>query len=309
MRIVISGASGFVGRALVRSLGDDPATEVVTLVRPSSRGAGDARHAADPRTAPWDPDRGTLDPAVVAGASAVVHLAGENVAAGRWTPARKARILESRTRGTRLVAETMAGVPEPRPALVTASAIGVYGDRGDEILDEGSAAGDGFLADVVRAWEASADPARDAGARVAHLRFGVVLGRGGGALPRMETLFRFGLGGKLGSGRQWMSWVSLRDTVAAIRFAIDRPELSGPVNVTAPEPVRNDEFTRELARVLRRPAFLPAPAFALRLVLGEMAREMLLGGQRVRPARLEEAGFRFEHARLPDALADLFAAG
>jgi hypothetical protein len=212
----------------------------------------------------------------------------------------------SRVDSTRALAATLARLRQPPPVLLVASAVGLYGSRGEELLDETSAAGSGFLADVCRQWETAAQPAVDAGVRVVNLRFGVVLGPGSGALARMEPVFRLGLGGKLGSGRQWMSWISLDDALAAILFVLDRPSIEGPVNLTAPNPVTNADFTRTLARELHRPAILPVPAPALRLALGEMAGETLLSSARVYPSKLTAAGFRFAHPTITRALAAAF---
>jgi hypothetical protein len=289
--IAVTGASGFVGRATCAAL-RKAGYRVITVGR---AGAADVR---------WDPfghgfDQG--ERAKLVGAHAAVHLAGATIGV-RWTEARKREILESRVLGTTLIARALAAL-EPRPAvLVCASAIGYYGDRGDEWLDESSAPGADFLAGVTAAWERAADPAREAGIRVVHLRQGIVLGAGGGALARMLPAFRLGLGGALGGGRQWMSWIALADLVSVIRFALDATTLEGPVNATAPTPVRNAEFTTTLARVLSRPAVFDVPAFALRLAFGEMADVALLASQRVRAARLADAGFRFELPLLEDAL-------
>ncbi|MDJ0522021.1 MAG: TIGR01777 family oxidoreductase [Planctomycetota bacterium] len=289
LKVVITGASGFLGRTLVPFL-TTGGHEVVTLARGDREGPS------------WDPAAGRLDPALLEGADAVIHLAGENVAGGRWSAARKERILRSRTDGTGLVARTIAGLERPPAVFVCASAIGVYGDRGDEALDEDSEGGTGFLADVVRAWEAVCTPAADAGVRVVNLRFGIILGAAGGALARMLPPFRLGLGGRLGSGRQVMSWVGVDDAAAAVLHALRSEELSGPVNVTAPEPLSNRAFTKTLGRVLRRWTFLPAPAFALRLLFGEMGDAVLLRGARVLPKRLLATGFRFRHPDLESCL-------
>jgi uncharacterized protein (TIGR01777 family) len=288
MKIVVGGGSGFIGQQLVRRLiakGHD----VVVLTRDVSRvRAG--------RPALWS----AVDREVEA-AGAVVNLAGENVGGGRWTEARKRRIIESRVSATTaLVSAIHSATPTDR-VLVSASAIGYYGDHGDEVLDEGAAAGSGFLANVTRQWEALALSAQDA-ARVVRLRFGVVLARDGGALGKMLPPFRFGVGGPLGSGRQWMSWVDRDDAVRAIEWAITTPSARGIYNVTAPEPARNRDFTRALGAALHRPAFIPAPAFALRALLGGMADEMLLGGQRVLPARLQAEGFAFDYPALEASL-------
>ncbi len=289
LRIVITGASGFLGRTLVPFL-TTGGHDVVTL----ARGEGDGPT--------WDPSAGRLDPALLEGADAVIHLAGENVAGGRWTEARKQRIRNSRVDGTGLVARTIAAMENPPGVFLCASAVGIYGARGDETLDESATPGSGFLADVVRAWEGACEPARDAGVRVVNLRFGVILGAAGGALQRMLTPFKLCLGGRLGSGRQVMSWVGVDDAAAAVLHALRRPELAGPVNVTAPEPVTNRVFTKTLARVLGRIAILPVPAFLLRLLFGEMGEAVLLRGARVVPARLLETGFRFRHPDLETCL-------
>lgn len=287
-RIAVTGASGFIGGALVPFL-----TTGGHEVRTVGRGAG-----SDVR---WDPARGTLDEAALAGVDAVIHLAGASVAE-RWTEANRRAIRDSRVQGTRLIAEACARM-RPRPeVLVSASAIGIYGSRGDEWLDEGSATGDDFLADVGRAWEAAADPARQAGIRVVHPRIGIVLNPGGGALAKMVPPFVAGVGGRLGDGAQWMSWISREDLVGALHFALQAGALEGPVNVVAPEPVTNATFAATLGRVLHRPAVAPVPAFVLRTLFGEMADGTILASQRVRPSALERAGFRFLHPTLTGAL-------
>jgi uncharacterized protein (TIGR01777 family) len=293
MRVLVSGASGLIGAALVRALRRD-ANDVVRLVR--------AHGAAAAGSLLWDPAQGTFDAAGAEGADAVVHLAGENIASGRWTAARKRAVRESRVAGTRLLAEGLAGLARPPGVLITASAVGVYGDRGDEELTEASSPGQGFLADVCQAWEAATEPAASAGIRIVHLRFGVVLSAAGGALARMLLPFRLGLGGRLGSGRQWMSWVSLDDAVGIVRHALGAAGLVGAVNAVAPTPVRNADFTRALASALRRPALFPVPAIALRIVLGEMADELLLASQRTIPAALTRSGYGFRHPEVEDAL-------
>lgn len=254
----------------------------------------------------WDPERGEIDAAGLARAAptAVLNLAGEPIAR-RWTSARRRRIRTSRVNGTRALATALAATRPAPVAFVSGSAIGYYGAmRGEELLDENSDPGSDFLAEVAREWEGATAPAEDAGVRVVHLRTGVVLGRGGGALERLLLPFRLGVGGRIGSGRQWMSWIALEDAVRAIRFALlePRPTLTGPVNIVAPEPVRNEDFTRVLARVLGRPALIPAPASALWLLFGEMARNTILADQRVVPMRLAAAGFRFQQPRLEEAL-------
>lgn len=289
--VAVTGASGLIGRALVPALAGR-GHRVLRLVR-RAPAVGEGH---------WDPMRAELDPHVLEGVDAVVHLAGESLAAGRWTHARKHRILDSRVRGTRLLAETLARMA-PRPAvLVSMSAVGIYGNRGDELLDETSAAGNDFLATLCMEWERAADPAAKAGVRVVHPRLGPVLAAQGGALEKMLPPFRLGIAGPLGGGGQWMSWIALDDAVAALIIAVESNALSGPVNVVAPNPVTNAEFTRTLARLLRRPALLPVPAIALRLAFGKLADAALLASQRVRPAALERGGFRFAHPELGDAL-------
>lgn len=283
MLIAISGATGFIGAALTASLEDDG--HVVRRLTRRPRRAGDVA---------FDPARRLLDPAALEGVDAVVHLAGEPIAQ-RWTESARRRILESRTQGTRLVADTIAGLTTKPRVLVSGSAVGIYGDRRDEVLTEASAPGNDFLARVARAWEDAAGPARDAGVRVVHPRPGMVLHRAGGALARMLLPFRLGLGGPTGSGRQWTAWITLTDTVAALRFLIADETVSGPVNLTAPEPATNRELTRMLGRVLHRPAIIPTPPLALRLVFRGMADATLLASQRAVPRVLEGSGFAFAH--------------
>lgn len=282
MRIAITGASGLIGGALTGFL----ATAGHDVTGVSLRGAD-------------IPD--------LSGHEAVVHLAGESIAGGRWTPERKARIVASRVDLTRRLAEAIAALPEQvRPkVLVCASAIGFYGDRGDQVLTEASAAGRGFLPETCAAWEAAAEPVRGAGVRLVHLRFGIVLSPLGGALEQMLPPFRLGLGGPVGSGRQWFSWIALDDVVGAIHHAVVTPSLAGAVNVTAPEPVRNASFGATLGHVLGRPAVLPLPAFAIRLLFGEMGTELLLGSQRVSPGRLLASGYTFRFRTLEPALLHL----
>jgi hypothetical protein len=291
MRISVTGSSGLIGAALVPSL--TAGGHEVGRVARSAAAAGDWR---------WDPDAGHVDAGAVSGQDAVVHLAGESIAAGRWSAERKARIRESRVRGTRVVAEAVARA-DPRPkALLCASAMGFYGDRGDELLTEASAPGVGFLPEVSREWEEACAPARDQGVRVVHLRFGIVLSPAGGALAKMLLPFRLGAGGVVGSGRQWWSWVALDDAVGAIRHALVTPGLSGPVNVVAPNAVTNADFTRSLGRALGRPTLFPVPAFAARLAFGEMADALLLASARVVPERLQQTGYSFRHPELGSAL-------
>lgn len=291
MRIAITGASGFIGAALRRSLEADGHT-VVPFVRREA-GPGEVR---------WDPAAGRLEPDDLRGVDAVVNLAGAGIGDARWTEARKRTLVESRTLGTRLLAEALASVDGGPGVLLSGSAVGYYGDRGDEVLTEASGPGDDFLARLCVAWEAATQPAEAAGFRVAHLRTGLVFGPGGGILPRMALPFRFGAGGRLGSGRQWMSWIALEDEVGALRFLLDH-EVRGPVDLTAPEPVTNAELTTTLGRALHRPTLLPAPPFALRAVLGrERADGLLFVSQRVLPAVLQDAGYEFRQPRLDGAL-------
>jgi uncharacterized protein (TIGR01777 family) len=293
MKILVSGSTGLIGSALVRSaaqLGHEP----VRLVR-----------SEPPPGQPavvWHPAAGSLDAAALVGLDAVVHLAGENVADGRWTAAKKERIRRSRVEGTRLLSDTLAHLERPPRLLASASAVGYYGSRGDEDLDESSPPGEGFLADVCREWEAATGPAAAAGIRVVNLRFAPVLAGEGGMLGRIAPLFRWFLGGRLGDGRQYMSWITLDDAVSAIEHVLSTEALAGPVNVSSPRPVTNREFTAALARVMRRPAVLPVPAFALRLALGQMADEMLLSSIRVVPRRLAQSGFAFGDPELEPAL-------
>jgi uncharacterized protein (TIGR01777 family) len=301
-KMVLSGASGMLGTALRQRLEALPAP-IVQLVR-RVKPRGDGQVFWDPAATPAITDTSALE-----GCSAAIHLSGANVAAHRWTAAYKSEIAASRVDSTRALAAILAGLRRPPQTLVVASAVGIYGDRGDAVLDETSAPGVGFLAEVCQRWEQAARLALDAGIRVVHTRFGVVLGRGlgsreQGALEKMVPVFRLGLGGRLASGRQWMSWVSLDDAVAAILFALDTESLVGPVNVVSPNPVTNEEFTRALARLVHRPAMLPVPAFALRFALGQMADEALLASARVAPAKLLSAGFEFEHPIVDQALAD-----
>ena len=293
MLVAVTGASGLIGTALVRRLQAE-GHQVLRLTR--SRPSG-------PDQVQWDPMAGRLDPDALAKADAVVHLAARNIGDRlRWTAATKRDLLQTRVEGTGLVAETMAGLAEGPRVLVCASGVGFYGDRGDEVLTEVSSGGRGFLADVVRRWEQAADPARAAGLRVVHLRTGPVQTAAGAGLPKQALMFRLGIGGRLGSGRQWLSWISLDDIAGAYLHALTREDLDGPVNAVAPNPVTNAEFTATLARILRRPAVLHVPAFGPRLVLGEAADELLFVSQRARPARLQATGYRFQFPELDPAL-------
>lgn len=294
MKILVTGANGLVGGSLVPFL-TTGGHEVVRLGRGRKR-AGSAS---------WDPEKGVIDRAALEGLDAVVHLAGENISTGRWTPAKKARIHDSRVHGTRLLCEALAGLERPPKVLVAASAIGFYGDRGRDLVDEDSAPGSGFLADVCKEWEAATAPAAAAGIRVVNLRIGVVLSTAGGALASLLTPFKLGAGGPVGDGHQYMSWIAIDDLVDAIHFALTTPALSGPVNAVAPTPVTNGEFARTLATVLSRPAIVPFPAFAVRLLFGEMGEELLLSSTRVEPHRLQAAGFRYRLPTLESALRHL----
>ena len=294
MDVAITGASGLIGTALARSLRADGHT-----VRPVVR-----RPSAEPGAVRWDPAADAIDAAGLEGVDAVVHLAGAGIGDRRWSAARKREILESRTQGTGLVARTVAGMASPPAVLVSASAVGYYGSPGDEVVTEQSPPGDDFVARVVQAWEAAAQPAVDAGIRTVFPRTALVLAGHGGILPRMALPFRFFVGGRLGSGRQWMSWVSLDDEVGALRFLLDRDDLAGPVNLASPSPVTNGEMAAAIGRALHRPSAVPVPACAPRLALGrEMADSLLFVSQRVRPAVLLDAGHRFVHPDIDAALA------
>jgi hypothetical protein len=293
LKILISGSSGLVGKALVRSLEGD-GHSVARLVRPgSARSAGDVA---------WDPGSALVDVTAMEGADGVVHLSGANIAHGRWTQARKAELRSSRVDTTRVLVDALAKLQKKPRVLVCASAIGYYGDRGDEILTESSSYGTDFIELLVRDWEAEAVRAETSGIRVVRLRFAVVLSRTGGALPLMLLPFKFGVGGRLGSGRQWQSWVALEDAIEIIRMAIADERLAGAVNVAAPNPLRNIDFTRIVAGVLHRPAIFPVPAFAMRLVMGEMADALALASERVVPERLLQAGYAFKFAEIEPAL-------
>lgn len=257
--------------------------------------------SANPPDVRWSVPHGQLNAAPLEGLDAVVHLAGEPII-GKWTYDKKQAIRDSRVDGTRLLASTLAGLRRKPSVLISASAVGYYGDRGDQILDESSLPGEGFLAGVCRAWEDAAQPAADAGIRVVNPRLGIVLSRDGGALKQMLPPFLLGVGGPLGRGSHWMSWVSLDDVIGAILHLIETPSVSGPVNLVAPNPVTNKRFTRTLASVLRRPAVLPMPRFAARLAFGQLADEVLFASQRVLPSVLERSGFRFEHPEIEQAM-------
>ena len=295
MNLLVSGATGLVGSALIPAL-ESAGHSVRRLVRQRPEGGSPDVH--------WDPT-GSFDPAGgIEGFDAVIHLAGESVV-GRWSRNKKARILNSRKQGTMTLASAAARSKRPPKVVISASAVGYYGNRGDEVLTEESTPGADFLADVARQWEAALAPATEAGIRTVSLRIGFILSPRGGGLARMLPPFRMGLGGKLGSGRQWMSWISIHDVVGAIQHALATETLWGPANTVAPHPVTNAEFTRTLGRVLGRPTLFPMPAFAARLAFGEMADALLLASQRVQPVKLQASGFQFRHAELEGALREL----
>jgi uncharacterized protein len=299
LRILVTGASGLIGSALVPALRQDG--NVVTRLVRRAPGVGEIG---------WDPQAGRLNRRELENFDAVIHLAGENIGA-RWTAERRRRIRESRVRGTCLLSEGLVGLRQPPRVLLSISAVGIYGNRGDEVLTEASRPGDrsDFLVSVALDWEAAADPARAAGIRVAHPRLGLVLSTRGGALQRLLLPFRLGLGGRVGSGEQWMSWIAISDAVTALRHILATETLAGPINVTAPEPLTNREFTRVLGRVLRRPTVFPVPATALRLVFGEMADGTLLASSRALPDRLLRSSYRFQHTGLESALTSLLYPG
>jgi uncharacterized protein (TIGR01777 family) len=290
--VAITGATGLVGLALADRLKAN-GTRVIRLSR-----------RAAPETVVWDPAQELADVGPLENLHAVVHLAGENIGGRRWSDEQKRKLRDSRVTGTRNLVRSLARLKSPPQVLVCASATGFYGDRGDEILDESSPSGTGFLADLCREWEAAADEASQLGIRVVKTRFGIVLSKDGGALQKMLFPFKMGVGGRIGSGEQHWSWVALPDVIAAIQYAMATPSLSGPVNVVAPIPPTNAEFTRTLAHALHRPAIFPMPAVAARLALGEMADELLLASTRVVPRKLEASGFTFEFSHLETALRD-----
>lgn len=291
MRVAVTGASGLIGSALVANLASD-SHEVLRLVRRSPEGADEVQ---------WSPMSGDIDLSRLDGVDAIVHLAGAGVGDHRWTDSYKTEIRDSRVLGTETIARAAAELSPRLSVLISQSAIGYYGDRGDARLDESASKGTGFLSDVIADWEAAANPARHAGVRVVHPRTGLVVSKNGGGWKPLFTQFKFGVGGRIGSGNQYWPFISLRDEIRALRFLIDNPAISGPVNVTAPEPVTNREATKALAQLLHRPAILPAPAFALKLALGEFSSE-ILSSSRVVPARLMESGFEWLDPTMPDAL-------
>ena len=294
MKVLISGATGLIGSALISAL-TTAGHDVVRLVR--------SRPTRDGSEVHWDPELGRIDTAGLEGLDAVVHLAGENIGSGRWTRDKKARIFDSRVKGTRLLCESLANLNHPPQVLVCASAIGYYGSRGVEVMNEESASGAGFLADVCREWEIATEFAGHTEIRVVNLRMGIVLSLAGGPLEKMLPPFKMGVGGILGNGRQYMSWIALDDAVGAIHHTLVTDSLQGPVNNVAPYPITNREFTKALGRVLRRPTLFPLPSFGLRIMFGrEMANELFLSSTRVEPARLLETGYTFQYPELEGAL-------
>ncbi|MBV8985179.1 MAG: TIGR01777 family oxidoreductase [Acidimicrobiia bacterium] len=299
MKVVVTGSSGLIGSALVEALQARGDT-VTTLVRRAPK-TGEAR---------WDPDGGQIDRDALEGQDAVVHLAGVGIGDHRWTDEHKRAVLDSRVKGTRLLSTALADLSDKPKVMASASAMGYYGLRGDEVLTEDSPPGTGFLAEICAQWEAATKPAEDAGVRVAHLRSGLVLSTEGGAFKPMLLPFKLGLGGRIGDGRQWWSWITIDDEVGAILHALDNDTLSGAIDVTAPNPVTNEQFTRTLNHVLRRPTLLPTPTFALKAMFGsEAVNEMFLGGQRVLPAKLQASGYTFRHPELEGALRHLLHKG
>jgi uncharacterized protein len=291
MKLLIAGASGLVGSALIPALEAEGA-EVTRLVR-TSAGAGEIE---------WHPNNDQIDATTLEGFDAVINFAGENIAGGRWTDEQKRKIHDSRVNGTHLLSEAIARLKQPPKVFLCASATGIYGDRGDEVLDEQSDSGGGFLAGVCREWEQATEPAAAAGVRTVNLRFGPILAREGGMLAKLLTPFKMGMGGKVGSGKQYISWVAIDDAVKTIRLALKDESIRGPLNIVSPHPVTNEEFTKTLGHVLSRPTALAMPAFAVRLAFGEMADEMLLTSQRVIPKKLNDSGYEFEYPELEGAL-------
>ena len=295
MKILISGSHGLVGTALIKAL-EPESHDIYRLVR---------HYPDSPDQIEWSPDRYSIALSLIEGFDAVVHLAGESIAEGRWTDEKKKRIRESRTKGTKLLADALRNLTNPPRVMLSASAIGYYGDRGDELLTESSAPGNDFLSEVCVEWEKATSHATAMGVRVMNARFGIILDKEGGALKKMLPPFRMGIGGRIGDGKQWMSWIALDDVVGALKFALTNDSLSGPVNFVAPNPVRNAEFTKALGHALSRPTLFPIPAFGVRLVFGEMADALLLSSQRVEPKALEETGYQFQFTQLQPALSHI----
>lgn len=296
LKILITGSSGFIGSALITSLAQRGHWAVYRLVRSKTH--------SSPYEIVWDPEQGLIDPLALEGFNIVVHLAGENLS-GWWTDAKKKQIFDSRVGSTRLLSRTLSQLTNPPQTFICASAVGYYGNRGDEILTESSSQGQGFLADLCGQWEEATRPAVENHIRTIHLRFGMVLSTKGGALKQILPAFRVGLGGRLGSGEQYISWIAIDDVLKIFEFLINHPQLAGPINTVTPYPVQNAEFTKILGEVLHRPTFLSPPTIALKWLFGEMCEEVLLASQRVRPKKLEEAGFKFDYAQLKEALQHL----
>ena len=297
MKILISGSHGLVGKALGSELSKG-GHEIVSLVREKSEAASEIE---------WHPNQGSIDSERLSGFDTVIHLAGESIASGRWTDDKKRRIRESRVKGTTLLSEALARSSKPPATFISASAIGYYGDRGDELLNEESGPGNDFLAEVCLAWERATAEAEAKRIRTVHTRFGIILDQDGGALAKMLTPFRMGVGGRIGDGKQWMSWVALADVINGLKFVLANQTIGGPVNYVAPNPVTNAEFTKTLGRVLSRPTLFPIPEFGARLAFGEMADALLLSSQRVVPTVLNENGFQITRPTLEDALRNILA--
>jgi uncharacterized protein (TIGR01777 family) len=293
MKILISGSHGLVGTALIKSL-ESAGHDVFRLVRYGPRSEAEIE---------WSPDRYSIALSRIEGFDAVVNLAGESIAEGRWTDEKKRRIRESRVKGTKLLGDALANLASKPKTFICASAIGYYGNRHDEVLTESSTPGDDFLAQVCKEWEEATALAMEKGIRVVNARFGIILDKNGGALAKMLPPFRMGVGGKIGNGKQWMSWITLDDVIGALEFALHNDAVTGPMNFVAPNPVTNAEFTKALGKALSRPTLFPIPAFGVRLLFGEMGEALLLGGQRVAPKRLMSEGYQFKHSNLDPALA------
>jgi len=292
MKILVSGSHGLVGKTLIKALEID-GHEIYRLVR----------HAPDSsKEIEWSPERYSIAISMIEGFDAVCHLAGESIASGRWSDEKKLKIRESRTKGTKLLSDALANLRHPPKTLISASAIGYYGNRGDEVLTEASAPGSDFLSEVCVEWEKATEHATTMGIRVVNTRFGIILDKEGGALSKMLPPFRMGIGGRIGAGRQWMSWIALDDVVGALKFVLANEALSGPVNFVAPNPVTNAEFTKALGQALSRPTFFPIPAFGVRLAFGEMADALLLSSQKVAPKTLQNAQYQFRYPELRNAL-------
>lgn len=296
MKIIVTGSHGLVGSCLVPAL-EDAGHTISRLVR--SKGTPREKEIH------WNPLVGSIEQNKLENLDGIVHLAGENIATGRWTPEKKALIYDSRVKGTRFLAKVLSSLDHKPKFLISASAVGFYGDRQNEVLNEESPSGSGFLAETCRDWEAASESARDAGIRVVYLRFGVILSNKGGALSKMLPPFKLGLGGKIGNGKQYMSWVSISDVVGAVQHVLNKTNIKGPVNIVAPQPVTNKEFTQILGKVLAKPTFFPMPGFAARLAFGEMARELLLASTRVEPTLLKASGYTFQHPELENTLRSL----